>query len=58
MEHKLRFAAGNSPVLSVTKWHDLETGEVFYDLYINGKIDNRYSLEGLTKKFQEVMFDI
>lgn len=57
-DKKIRFAAGNSPVLSVTKWHDLETGEVFYDLYINGKIDNRYSLEGITKKFQELLWEV
>ena len=53
-----RYVAGTSPVLTVTKWHDLETGEIFYDLYINGKIDNRYTLAELTKKFQEVLFDI
>ena len=52
-----RFIAGNSPIISVTKWHDLTTGEVFYDLYINGHIDNRYTLSELIKKFQEILIN-
>lgn len=50
-----RFIAGNSPIFSVTKWHDLQTGEFMYDLYINGRIDNRYTLTELTKKLQEIL---
>ena len=53
-----RFVAGTSPVLMVTKWHDLEQQIMFYDLYINGKIDNRYNLEGLMQRINEVVFDI
>ena len=52
-----RFVAGQTPNISVTKWHDLQTGQMFYDLYINGKVEGRYSLEGLQKKIMEVVFD-
>ena len=52
------FIGGVSPVITVTKWHDIQKGEFFYDLYLNGKVEGRYSLEELTKKFQEVMFDV
>lgn len=54
---KTRFVAGTSPIITVTKWHDLETGEMFYDLYINGHVDNRYTLSELTKKFQEILIN-
>ena len=53
-----RFIGGVSPVITVTKWHDLETGEIFYDLYVNGKVEGRYTLPEITKKFQEVLFDV
>ena len=53
-----RFIGGVSPVITVTKWHDLETGEIFYDLYLNGKVDGRYNLDSLTKKIQEVLFEV
>ena len=53
-----RFIAGQTPQISVTKWHDLQTGQMFYDLYLNGKVEGRYTLEGLIKKFQEVVFDV
>ena len=52
-----RFIAGNSPIISVTKWHDSQTGDIMYDLYINGHIDNRYTLAELTKKFQEILIN-
>ena len=52
-----RFIAGNSPIISVTKWRDLQTGDIMYDLYINGHIDNRYTLAELTKKFQEILIN-
>lgn len=53
-----RFIGGTSPVITVTKWHDLETGEFFFDLYINGKIDGRYQFTELSKKFQELMLEV
>ena len=53
-----RYIGGTSPIISVTKWHDLETGEFYFDLYINGKIDGRYSFSELTKKFQELMLEV
>lgn len=53
-----RFIGGTSPVITVTKWHDLKERTVLYDLYINGKVEGRYTLEGLTKRFQEVMLDV
>jgi hypothetical protein len=53
-----RFLGGTSPIISVTKWHDLETGEFFFDLYLNGKVDGRYTFSELTKKLQEVMLEI
>lgn len=52
-----RFIGGTSPVITVTKWHDTEKGEFFYDLYINGHVEGRYSLEEITKKFQEVLYN-
>ena len=55
MNKPIRFVAGQSPIFSVTKWHDLEAHEFFYDLYINGKIDNRYTLAELVKKLQELL---
>ena len=53
-----RFVAGQTPQMAVTKWHDLQEQKMFYDLYINGKIDGRYSLEGLQKRFMEVVYNV
>ena len=53
-----RFVGGTSPIISVTKWHDLKTGEFWFDLYINGKVEGRYNCTSLTKKLQEVMLEI
>lgn len=53
-----RFIAGQTPNLSVTKWHDLQKEEMFYDLYVNGKIEGRYNLEQLQKKIAEIIFDV
>lgn len=53
-----RFIGGNSPVITFTKWHDLQTGEIYYDLYINGKIDDRYTLSELMKKLGEIAYDV
>ena len=53
-----RFLGGTSPIISVTKWHDLETGEFWFDLYLNGKVEGRYNFSELTKKLQEVVLEI
>lgn len=53
-----RFIGGTSPVITVTKWHDIEKREMFYDLYLNGHVEGRYTLEELTKKFQEILYDV
>lgn len=42
-----RFIGGTSPVIGITKWHDLKTGEFFFDLYLNGKVDGRYNFTDL-----------
>ena len=54
----MRFIGGTSPVITVTKWHDIEAGEIFFDLYLNGKVDGRYNLSELMKRIQEVLFDV
>lgn len=53
-----RFICGTGPVITITKCHDLERREMLYDLYLNGKIEGRYTLPEITKKFQEVLYDI
>ena len=53
-----RFVGGTSPMISITKWHDLKTGEFWFDLYINGKVEGRYNFTSLNKKLQEVILDI
>lgn len=53
-----RFIGGTSPVITITKWHDLKTGEFFFDLYINGKVEGRYQFAELFKKLQEVVLEI
>ena len=53
-----RFIGGTSPVITITKWHDLKTGEFFFDLYINGKVDGRYQFSELFKRIQEVVLKI
>lgn len=53
-----RFIGGTSPVITVTKWHDTESGDISYDLYLNGKVDGRYNLDSLTKRIQEVVMDV
>ena len=53
-----RFIGGTGPIISVTKWHDLKTGEFWFDLYLNGKVEGRYNFSGLMKKLQEVVLDI
>ena len=56
--NNMRFIGATAPVITVTKWHDLEERTVLYDLYLNGKVDGRYTLEGLTKRIQEVMLNV
>ncbi len=51
MEGVTKYVAGTSPNIFVTKCHDLQTGQMTYDLYLNGKIDGRYNLDGLNKRF-------
>lgn len=53
-----RFIGGTSPIISVTKWHDLKTGEFWFDLYLNGKVEGRYNFSGLQKKIQEVLIEV
>ena len=53
-----RFVGGTSPMISITKWHDLKTGEFWFDLYINGKVEGRYDFTSLNMKLQEVVLDI
>ena len=53
-----RFLAGQTPNLSVTKWHDLQEQTMFYDLYVNGKIEGRYNLEQLQKRIMELIYDV
>ena len=55
---KCRFIGGTSPVITITKWHDLKTGEFFFDLYINGKVDGRFQFSELFKRMQEVVLEI
>ena len=54
----LRFVGGSSPIISITKWHDLNTGEFWFYLYINGKVEGKYNFDELTKKLQEVVLEI
>ncbi len=58
MEGITKYVAGTSPNIFVTKCHDLQTGQMTYDLYLNGKIDGRYNLDGLNKRFLEVVYDV
>ena len=53
-----RFFGGTAPVITITKWHDVEEHQMFYDLYLNGKVEGRYNFSELTKKLQEVVLDI
>ena len=53
-----RFVGASSEIISITKWHDLKTGEFWFDLYIHGKVIGRYNFECLFKKLQEVVLDI
>ena len=53
-----RFVGATSPVITVTKWHDLKTGEFWFDLYVNGKVEGKYNFTSLQKKLQEVVLDI
>ena len=53
-----RFIGATAPIISITKWHDTKEGEIYYDLYLNGKVDGRYNLDSLTKRIQEVMLDV
>lgn len=47
-----------SPQVSFTKVHDLDDGNMYYFLYINGKFIGCFNFEKMTKKFQEVMLDV
>ena len=58
MKERIRFIGGSSPVITVTKWHDIEAHEMSYDLYINGKVDGRYDLKGLMARIEEVIFNV
>lgn len=57
-KYMARFVAGQTPNISVTKWHDLQDQTMFYDLYINGKVEGRYNLENLNKRILEIIHDV
>ena len=54
----IRFIGATAPIMSITKWHDIEDHTMLYDLYLNGKVDGRYTLSELTKRIQEVLIDV
>ena len=58
MNDMKRYIAGTSPNIFVTKCHDLKTGQMTYDLYLNGLIDGRYNLDSLSKRFLEVIYNV
>ena len=58
ISNKHRFVGATSQVISFTKWHDLKTGEFWFDIYVNGKVDGRYDFSGATKRFQELMMEV
>lgn len=53
-----RFVAGQTPNIAVTKWHDLQEQTMFYDLYVNGKVEGRYNLDNLNKRIMEIIHDV
>ena len=53
-----RFVGATSSVITFTKWHDLKTGEFWFDLYINGKVEGHYRFSDLIKKLQEVAVEL
>ena len=53
-----RFIGAAAPIISVTKWHDLQEHTMMYDLSLNGKVDGRYTLSELMKRIQEVLIDV
>ena len=52
-----RFSSYTSPVIQVVKYIDTEeqSGSVMYDLYIDGKREQRYDIQGLLYRL-ELMF--
>ena len=53
-----RFVGTSSEVVTFTKWHDLKTGEFWFDLYVNGKVDGRYDFSGAVKRWQELLLEV
>ena len=53
-----RFVGATSEVVTFTKWHDLKTGEFWFDVYVNGKVKGRYNFTELTKAIQEIVLEI
>ena len=52
-----RFSSYTSPVIQVVKYIDTEeqSGSVMYDLYLDGKREQRYDIQGLMYRL-ELMF--
>ena len=52
-----RFSSYTSPVIQVVKYIDTEeqSGSVMYDLYLDGKREQRYDIQGLLYRL-ELMF--
>lgn len=53
-----RFIGVTSPVITFTKWHDTENKIIYYDLYLNGKVDGRYTLTEFQKRMVEIAYDV
>ena len=53
-----RFIGATSPVITFTKWHDTENKIIYYDLYLNGKVDGRYTLTEFQKRMVEIAYDV
>lgn len=58
MKKNTRFIGAASPVITFTKWHDTENHIVYYDLYINGKVDGRYTLLEFERRMVEIAYDV
>lgn len=58
MKKHTRFIGATSPVITFTKWHDTENNIVYYDLYLNGKVDGRYTLLEYQRRMVEIAYDV
>lgn len=52
------FKGYSTPVITVTKWVNDESDDTFYDLYVDGKLEDRYPDRQSLIKRLDLMYQV